>query len=248
MPNVVKGSKQEQMVVVPYRPRQRVLFTLFLVLGVAISAAGGWAYGYYKTMLTQQTELADQSELTAEIDYLRLENANLRRQIAILDRSSVMDQQANAEVQGTITSLRERVAQLEEDIVFYRQVVAEETEDTGLMIGQLDLDATTDPGRYRYKLVMRQKDADGDTFLVGHVNVNLVGLLDEEQVILALRDISEAEDELDIRLRFKYFQNIEGELALPEGFQPDRVQIAAVSTEPVSKTISEDFGWVVATE
>ncbi len=185
MPNVVKGSKQEQMVVVPYRPRQRVLFTLFLVLGVAISAAGGWAYGYYKIMLTQQTELADQSELTAEIDSLRLENANLRRQIAILDRSSVMDQQANAEVQGTITSLRERVAQLEEDIVFYRQVVAEETEDTGLMIGQLDLDATTDPGRYRYKLVMRQKDADGDTFLVGHVNVNLVGLLDEEQVILA---------------------------------------------------------------
>ena len=248
MPNVVKGSKQEQMVVVPYRPRQRVLFTLFLVLGVAISAAGGWAYGYYKTMLTQQTELADQSELTAEIDSLRLENANLRRQIAILDRSSVMDQQANAEVQGTVTSLRERVAQLEEDIVFYRQVVAEETEDTGLMIGQLDLDATTDPGRYRYKLVMRQKDADGDTFLVGHVNVNLVGLLDEEQVILALRDISEAEDELDIRLRFKYFQNIEGELALPEGFQPDRIQIAAVSTEPVSKTISEDFGWVVATE
>jgi hypothetical protein len=221
---------------------------LFLVLGIAISAAGGWTYGYYKTMLTQQTELADQSELTAEIDSLRLENANLRRQIAILDRSSVMDQQANAEVQGTITSLRERVAQLEEDIVFYRQVVAEETEDTGLMIGQLDLDATTDPGRYRYKLVMRQKDADGDTFLVGHVNVNLVGLLDEEQVILALRDISEAEDELDIRLRFKYFQNIEGELALPEGFQPDRVQIAAVSTEPVSKTISEDFGWVVATE
>jgi hypothetical protein len=248
MPNVVKGSKQEQMVVVPYRPRQRILFTLFLVLGVAISAAGGWAYGYYKTMLTQQTELANQSELTAEISFLQLENNDLRRQIAILDRSSVMDQQANAEVQGTITSLRERVAQLEEDIVFYRQVVAEETEDTGLMIGQLNVDATTDPGRYRYKLVMRQKDADGDTFLVGHVNVNLVGLRDDEQVILALRDISEAEDELDIRLRFKYFQNIEGDQALPEGFQPDRIQIAAVSTEPVSKTISEDFGWVVATE
>ena len=248
MPNVVKGSKQEQMVVVPYRPRQRILFTLFLVLGVAISAAGGWAYGYYKTMLTQQTELADQSKLTAEIGFLQLENDDLRRQIAILDRSSVMDQQANAEVQGTITSLRERVAQLEEDIVFYRQVVGEETEDTGLMIGQLNVDATTDPGRYRYKLVMRQKDADGDTFLVGHVNVNLVGLRGDEQVILALRDISEAEDELDIRLQFKYFQSIEGELALPEGFQPDRIQIAAVSTEPVSKTISEDFGWVVATE
>ena len=64
----------------------------------------------------------------------------------------------------------------------------------------------------------------------------------------AIRDLSEFEDELDIRLRFKYFQNIEGELALPEGFQPDRIQIAAVATEPVSKRINEDFGWVVALE
>ncbi|MBU14234.1 MAG: hypothetical protein CMQ14_03985 [Gammaproteobacteria bacterium] len=248
MPNVVKGSKQEQMVVVPYRPRQRMRSTLLLVFCVATSAAGGWVYGYYQTMLAQQTELADQGELTAEINSLRLENADLQRQTAILERSSVMDQQANAEVQGTITSLRARIAQLEEDIVFYRQVVAEETEETGLMIGQLDLDATTDPGRYRYKLVMRQKDADGDTFLLGHVNVNLVGLQGDEQVILALRDIAETENELDIRLRFRYFQNIEGELTLPEGFQPDRIQIAAVSDEPVSKTISEDFGWVVATE
>ena len=248
MPNVVKGSKQEQMVVVPYRPRQRMRSTLLLVFCVVTSAAGGWVYGYYQTMLAQQTELADQGELTAEINSLRLENADLQRQTAILERSSVMDQQANAEVQGTISSLRARIAQLEEDIVFYRQVVAEETEETGLMIGQLDLDATTDPGRYRYKLVMRQKDADGDTFLLGHVNVNLVGLQGDEQVILALRDISETEDELDIRLRFRYFQNIEGELTLPGGFQPDRIQIAAVSDEPVSKTISEDFGWVVATE
>ena len=248
MPNVVKGSKQEQMVVVPYRPRQRMRSTLLLVFCVVTSAAGGWVYGYYQTMLAQQTELADQGELTAEINSLRLENADLQRQTAILERSSVMDQQANAEVQGTITSLRARIAQLEEDIVFYRQVVAEETEETGLMIGQLDLDATTDPGRYRYKLVMRQKDADGDTFLLGHVNVNLIGLQGDEQVILALRDIAETENELDIRLRFRYFQNIEGELTLPEGFQPDRIQIAAVSDEPVSKTISEDFGWVVATE
>ena len=28
MPNVVKGSKQEKMVVVPYRPRQRLVFTM----------------------------------------------------------------------------------------------------------------------------------------------------------------------------------------------------------------------------
>ena len=234
--------------VVPYRPGRRVLFTLLLLTGVAVSAAGGWGYAYYTTVLTQQGEQAEKRELSAQLTDLRQENEALKRQIAILDRSSAVDQQTGAELQETLTALRQRVAQLEEDVLFYRQVVKEETEETGLVIGQLDIDATRSPDRYRYKLVMRQQDADGDTYLTGHVNFNLVGQLQDQQVILPLRDLSEFEDELDIRLRFKYFQNIEGELALPEGFQPDRIQIAAVATEPVSKRINEDFGWVVALE
>lgn len=234
--------------VVPYRPGRRVLFTLLLLTGVAVSAAGGWGYAYYATVLTQQGEQAEKRELSAQLTDLRQENEALKRQIAILDRSSAVDQQTGAELQETLTAMRQRVAQLEEDVLFYRQVVEEETEETGLVIGQLDIDATRSPDRYRYKLVMRQQDADGDTYLTGHVNFNLVGQLQDQQVILPLRDLSEFEDELDIRLRFKYFQNIEGELALPEGFQPDRIQIAAVATEPVSKRINEDFGWVVALE
>ena len=234
--------------VVPYRPGRRVLFTLLLLTGVAVSAAGGWGYAYYTTVLTQQGEQAEKRELSAQLTDLRQENEALKRQIAILDRSSAVDQQTGAELQETLTALRQRVAQLEEDVLFYRQVVEEEADETGLVIGQLDIDATRSPDRYRYKLVMRQQDADGDTYLTGHVNINLVGQLHDQQVILPLRDLSEFEDELDIRLRFKYFQNIEGELALPEGFQPDRIQIAAVATEPVSKRINEDFGWVVALE
>ncbi|CAN0527437.1 unnamed protein product, partial [Scytosiphon promiscuus] len=53
------------------------------------------------------------------------------------------------------------------------------------------------------------------------------------------------QDQLDIRLRFKYFQNIEGELVLPENFVPERLQVAAVSLEPVEKSINQNFSWVV---
>lgn len=245
MPNVVKGSKQERMVVVPHRPARRVLFVALLVLGVAASAVGGFMFGYTNTIRVQETEQATQQELNEQLIAAETENSDLRRQVAILDRSSVMDQRATEEVQETIRGLRDRVAQLEQDIVYYRQVVSEETEDTGLIISQLDIDATREENRYRYKLVMRQQDADGDTFLTGHVNVNLVGLQGEEQQILALRDLSAEQDQLDIRLRFKYFQNIEGELVLPDNFVPERLQIAAVSLEPVSKSIDQNFSWVV---
>ena len=245
MPNVVKGSKQEKMVVVPHRPGRRLLLVTLLALGVGGSAVGGFIYGYATTQRSQQSEQATQQELSGQLLAAEAENAELRRQVAILDRSSVMDQRATEEVQGTIRGLRDRVAQLEQDVVYYRQVVSDETEDTGLIISQLDVDATRQSNRFRYKLVLRQQDADGDTFLTGHVNVNLVGSQGEEQQILALRDLSAEQDQLDIRLRFKYFQNIEGELVLPDNFVPDRLQIAAVSDEPIEKSINQNFSWVV---
>lgn len=248
MPNVVKGSKQERMVVVPYRPARRVIIGLFLIIGVGASAAGGFLYSYYVTIESQQVELASREELSEELQTRELENSDLRRQIAILDRSSVLDQRATEEVQSTIMSLRERVAQLEQDIVYYRQVVSDETGETGLVISQLDISTTSVTGVYSYKLVLRQLDADGDSFLIGFVNINLVGSQGQEQMVVPLRQVSEEQDELDILLRFKYFQNIEGSLTVPEGFVPERVQIAAVSTEPVEKDINQDFSWVVEGE
>jgi hypothetical protein len=248
VPNVVKGSKQERMVVVPYRPARRVIIGLLLMLGVGASAAGGFLYSYYVTIQSQQGELASREELSVQVQDSELENADLRRQIAILDRSSVMDQFVTEEVQSTIMTLRERVAQLEQDIVYYRQVVSDETGETGLVISQLDIATTSVAGVYSYKLVLRQLDADGDSYLIGFVNINLVGSQGEEQMILPLREISDQPDQLDIRLRFKYFQNIEGSLTLPEGFVPERIQIAAVATEPVAKDINQDFSWVVEGE
>jgi hypothetical protein len=245
MPNVVKGSKQQKMVVVPYRPLQRIFFIAAVLIGVTASVLGGFRYGYYQTMLTQETEQTSQEEFNREVTGLRSENSDLSRQVAILDRSSVMDQRATEEVQFTIKGLRDRVAQLEQDIVYYRQVVTEETEDTGLIVGQMGIDGMRELNRFRYKIVMRQQDADGDTFLTGHVSVNLVGKQGEEKVILALRDISDEQDRLNIRLRFKYFQNIEGELALPAGFEPERVQITAVEIAPIEKNIDQAFSWVV---
>ena len=233
------------MVVVPYRPRRRALLIVVLAFVVGGSVVSGFLYGYYQSLRVQDAVQDERDKLKTELSALRSQNTDLNRQVAILDRSSVMDRRATAEVQTTIRNLREQLAQLQQDVVFYRQVVSDETADTGLVVGQMDIYGTSDPARFRYKLVMRQQDADGDSYLRGHVNVNLVGRLGDEQVIFALRDISDEQDQLDIRLRFKYFQNIEGELALPAGFEPERIQIAAVATEPVEKRLDQYFSWVV---
>jgi cell division protein FtsB len=112
MPNVVKGSKQEQMVVVPYRPRRRALFITVLVSVVAASVVSGFLYGYCQGLSAQGAVQDERDKLKAELSALRIQNTDLSRQVAILDRSSMVDQRATAEVQATIRNLREQLAQL----------------------------------------------------------------------------------------------------------------------------------------
>lgn len=243
MPNVVKGSKQEKMIVVPHRPLRRVVVLLCLLLGVAVSIAAGFGYGYYTSLQQEQVARQERGYLLQELARAESDNDAVGRQLAMLDRSNRMDQGTTAELQATLSELRQRLHELERENAQYRQVVGERAEDTGLAIEQFDIATSAGPRQYRYRLVLRQQDADGDTYLQGHANIDLVGRMAGSQKTLSLRDLSADEEQLDIRLRFRYFQNIEGELVLPEDFQPQLVRITAVATEPVAKHISQDFGW-----
>ncbi len=233
------------MVVTPYRPYRRGFAVLLIALSFVAIAGAAYVAGRQGAFGEAGIDFNDQQQINSSLESLEKENAELRLQVAVLDTSSVMDNKANEEVQLTIKTLRDRVAQLEQDILFYRQVVSDGTDSSGLMIGQMDIQSTNDGNRYNFKLVMRQQQADGDAFLVGHVNVNLVGTQGQESVVIPLRDVTNAEQQLDIRLRFKYFQNIEGQLELPPDFQPEQVHIAAISTEPSEKSVNKVFSWVV---
>jgi len=245
MPNIVKGSKQARMVVQPYRPWRKFFLTLLVIVVVAGAGAGGYFYADFYSLRDQFTAQTDNQQRSQEFAQLAQENADLRRQLALLDRSTVMDKRVNEEIQHTIASLRERNAQLEQDVIFYRNVMDDDGERSGLIIGQLDVEKTIAPNRFRYKLVVGQQDSGNDTYLNGHVNVNLVGTRNGEEVAIPLNEVSDSEDQTDIKLRFKYFQNIEGELEIPEGFNPDHINIAAQSTAPTESSINRNFSWVV---
>jgi hypothetical protein len=79
--------------------------------------------------------------------------------------------------------------------------------------------------------------------LEGHVNVTLAGRQGGQQRRVALREISPEQDEDNIRLRFKYFQNVEGELVIPDGFVPERIEISAIAETPVAKRVDQAFEW-----
>jgi len=241
---VVKGSKQIKMVVVPHRPWRNLLLTLAgLIVAVILTGAGVY-YGYSRGTNENIDVRIERDQLSASVNSLETELETLQQDFVNLQQASLVDRQAVIEVQDMLVGLREINAQLEEDVLFYRQIMLPENDESGLAIGQLDLSATEEENRIRYHIELKQL-ANNENVISGYANVNILGMQEGSEVSFPLRSIAVDENQLDIRLQFRYFQNIEGELIIPENFVPETVQILAVAQGENAKTVQKNFVWLV---
>jgi hypothetical protein len=240
----VKGSKQLKMVVVPYRPWNKALSRLGVVILLAACGIGFYFYGYSQGVFVNGDAREQRDQLMVRVDVMDGELDSLQQELINSEQASTVDRQALDEVQGTIMNLREIIAQLEEDVLYYKQIMSPENNDNGLMIGQLDLLQTEQSNRIRYRLELRQV-GNNDNLITGYTNVNILGTQDRQEISIPLRSLAVDEDQIDIKIQFRYFQNIQGELELPEGFIPAGVQIIAVAEGGNEKTIQKSFAWLV---
>jgi len=240
----VKGSKQEKMIVVPHRPLQLFWLRASVVFLLVAIGVGAYFYGFFAGIRENGDARIERDELQVAVLAMQEENTDLRQQILKIAQAGTVDQQALDSVQQTIVAQREKISQLEEDVLFYKQIMSPENDENGLVIGQLDLVATDVPGAIRYKMELKQQ-GNNENVISGHANINILGIRNAEEISIPLSELSAAQPEEDIRLQFRYFQNIEGEMTLPDDFEPTKVQIVAVAEGDNSKTVQKSFGWLV---
>ena len=245
MPNVVKGSKHPRMVVVPYRPGYRFGLTVAVaVLFMAVMAAA-YFVGEYSASRRFAADEQENVRLQQALGSSLAELETLRAELAAIGRTSEMDRRANIEVQTTVTQLRQRVTQLEQDVAFYRQVMSPEVEQPSVVVAEWSLQPTTTPRVFRYQAVFRQAGT-GETVLEGAATISVLGLIDGEEATLAIEDVYHGDGGFQGKLRFRYFQNLEGEIMIPESFSPTQVVVEATSRSPAQSAMSRIFNWTIS--
>ncbi|WP_157484903.1 DUF6776 family protein [Gilvimarinus polysaccharolyticus] len=240
----VKGSKQYSMKVVPSRPGRSILRALLVLALLVAGTGGGYLYGCWTGLGGKSFALGPGDQLSTQLQESRAEAEQLRQQVANLMLSSEVDRQANDSVRNEVIALREQIASLEADITFYRGLMAPGDQAKGLKLGEMQLVARNEPGYFSYKFVVQQLATQHEV-ISGVVNITLVGRRAGETERLALHEVSDDVDDEDIKLRFKYFQNIEGELSLPDGFTPEKVELVAQSTGKNAAEAKKSFSWQV---
>lgn len=250
----VKGTKQHRMRVVPDRPLYKwAVFWAFTAL-MGFMAFLSYEYG-------QREGLALKDEVMRERDTARLELTDrarqigeMRQHIADLEVGRDVDEKATEEVLVTIEGLQNQIAELQEEIRFYKGVMLPNVDEKGLRIERLDVLKTPDPNRVKYKLLLTQV-VDKHEYVQGGVEINLLG----RQEVLAFTTVdpggtgagaeetarSESPDPRSgpIRFRFRYFQNIDGELTLPDGFEPEEIMVVAQSSGANAQKLERRFAY-----
>lgn len=240
----VKGSTQQRMIVVPYRPWLKALVVLGGLLVLLAAGYSSYWYGQQQREALYANAVSERDRLRVELAVRTEENDRLRQEVANLSLGAEVDRQASEEVRNEVISLKSEIATLQKDISFYRGLMSPGGGEQGLTIGSLDVLATGVPRQYHYKLVVQQL-AVRHAQLTGSLQFNIIGRQGERLVTLALKDVSDNVASEHIPLRFKYFQTLEGRINLPANFEPEKIELVAKSTGQNAAVVKKKFGWLI---
>ncbi|MCX2983322.1 hypothetical protein EYC98_20880 [Halieaceae bacterium IMCC14734] len=231
-------------VVVQQHPHHRYRLIFLTATTAAALFIGGYfigAYGSLNRLLTDSNELQTLRErvMATESD---LEQQRLWR--VMRETRDDIESDALELVRQDLAEQQALVLELDRAVKFYKGLMAPDELESGLSVHSIDLRAGALPGRYQFR-ILAQQSARKHQLLIGTLRVEVEGAAGEVATQLELSDLSAEVPSRDIKLRFKYFQAVEGELELPEGFVPRKLVIYAKATKPAKVEFSREFPWVV---
>lgn len=217
---------------------------LQLLAALVLLAAAGWAlYRLGFTMSGYERDLAvqERARLLEQIAFLEQRNEELTRQVAGLERSQAISQQANAQITAALNEMEARLLELTEELSFYRSIVSPSSMEPGLHVQSFRLEPGEGDGEYIYKLVLTLVRGN-NRVARGDIDLSVEGLQDGVPATLSLKQIS-AQGSDRLRFSFKYFQSVEGVIALPRDFEPRRVAIHVKPNTRRLQSVQQSYDW-----
>ncbi|MFP1680806.1 DUF6776 family protein [Alloalcanivorax sp. C16-2] len=225
------------MPVSPSRRRRRLaLATVLAVLAVLIAfGAGIWlARG---GALDQDRR---NQELRTDLQQARDRLASARHDLARFRADAQVSDQAGEQLRQEIRGLRDQMAELEEAVAFYKNVMSPGTVDQPLQVQKFEVVPADGERRFRYRLILVQA-GDNRGYLSGRVSLRLKGTQDGEAVTVEADDL--LDESSDLRFRFRYFQELSGTLTVPEALQVSALEMTARATGGRRGEVTQSLPW-----
>jgi len=222
------------------RPYLWLLSLLTIICIILLSLWFSFEYGRSTAGFDSSEADAYIEQLQAQLDEAQAEIVESSRQATMLKRNSLIDDDASVQLKESLAQAQSEVLKLKKELSFYKSIVAPEQGSRSLAIQTIQLKKDAE-GEYRYKIMVSQRGRN-DQFARGTVEVTIEGVKKGQPVTLKLAEVSN-DTKKPMKFGFKYFQNFEGVMNLPEAFYPDFLRVEVKPSTAKIKSIDEQFAW-----
>jgi len=180
--------------------------------------ASHWAFIKSRVELGQQTRRLWDKNRNQEQEIKRL-----NERIVMLERASQIDNQAAADLHEEMKRLQDEIYKLKEELVFYQGIVTTTGSAEGLKIHGMQVEELSEAYHYHFKLILTHVTKD-DIVAEGNMDITLEGIQDGVARELKLTEVL-LDPQQDLSFKFRNFKRLEGNMILPVGFTPYRVNV-----------------------
>lgn len=226
----------------PPDPRWRRARWALLAAVVLSLLFGGW--GLWRVLSPVSDDI--RSRLTAseaQRDRLQVQVDELQQQVATLSRSDQISRDANRDVQNTLAERDEEIAGLRADVAFYERLVGATGQRRGLSVHAIRMQPQSDTA-WHFTTTLTQNLNRG-AVSTGQLSLVIEGTRNGRRETLEWDRLRQGEQAPGLEYSFKYFQQVEGDVFLPEGFAPVRVMVRLLPRSGAA--VEQSFTWAEAT-
>ena len=187
------------------------------------------------------------AELQGEIRFLarelnsmkeRLERSSARE--SILEREADVLRQANRLLREDESERQAELGRLQSELEFFRRLAGTGGARSGLDVYRIEILPTDSARVFRFVLTLTQNIRRA-SIVSGRAGLELEGTMEDRPVTLDWPEISEGRV-AEPAFRFKYYQQVEGYLTLPDGFSPTRLRIS-LEAKGQGKPLIRNYDW-----
>jgi cell division protein FtsB len=224
----------------------RVWATRTIIAAVAVVAGYlVYEYGRIHAGYNIVDTASERQAYEQRIAVLEDEIVSLKEQVALLETHRDIDREAYTEVEASLTDLQSKIQEQRDAIAFYRGIVSPADGNKGLRVQDLKLTRGKVEREYNIRLVLVQA-LQHDRKVSGTVNVTIDGDQDGVEKTYTYAQLLPEDSEPGWAFSFRYFQDFNRQVVLPDGFTPQRVNIEVQSQTRSIASIAESYSWATS--
>ena len=208
-------------------------FPALCVILALISGMWWWGFdfGQFLGGFNRREVAEKQQRLDAEVAQLRGENVRLRSRNAELESDLNMTRGAQVSLSKQALELQSENTQIKEELAFLQRLFSDSGKQGTVSIQRLTAERERDDA-YHFSLLVVRGGNPSDDF-AGQLTLQAGLVAGGKSSVIALPD-DQPDASGALKLRFKYYQRVEGTIVVPPGSQLKTLQAKVLETGQVS--------------